>query len=174
MKKLKVQRELLILRHGKSDWRCATNDFKRPLKNRGKRAAQKMGVWLQQQNLMPDYILSSPAERALNTTEKLCTAMGLGVLCIHQDKRLYASEVMTLKQVLAECPESAMRVLLVGHNPELEELLEDLVDQDISAPEDGKLLPTATLARLYLPDNWNKLKSGCAQLHSITRPSSLP
>lgn len=174
MKEAKIPRELLILRHGKSDWNSATDDFNRPLKNRGKRAAQQMGVWLQQQNMIPDYILSSPAVRALNTAEKLCKSMGLGVQSLHTDKRLYASQVATLKRVLAECPDSARRVLLVGHNPELEELLIDLSDQDIRFPDDGKLLPTATLARLYLSNNWNKLSSGCAQLHSITRPSSLP
>ena len=169
-----MHKELLLLRHGKSDWSVATDDFNRPLKKRGKRAAQKMGVWLQQQDLQPDHVLSSPAERALVTSEKLCKAIGLDVQCIHQDQRLYAASPASLKQVLAECPASAQRVLLVGHNPELEALLAELVKDEIVWPEDGKLLPTATLARLIMPDNWTRLDAGCATLASITRPSSLP
>ena len=53
-----AKRELLILRHGKSDWDTGDTDFRRPLKNRGKRAAQRMGVWLWQQELRPDLVIS--------------------------------------------------------------------------------------------------------------------
>ena len=169
-----MAKELLLLRHGKSDWSVATDDFNRPLKNRGKRAARKMGVWLHQQDLKPDYVLCSPAERAVVTAKILCKAMGLGVQCIYQDQRLYAASPESLKQVLMECPASAQRVLLVGHNPELEALLAELVKDEIVWPDDGKLLPTATLARLIMPDNWTRLDAGCAALTSITRPSSLP
>lgn len=59
-----MSKQLLIMRHAKSDWSVNTSDFKRPLKLRGKSAAQHMGIWLLQNNLLPDYILSSPAERA--------------------------------------------------------------------------------------------------------------
>ena len=112
-----MSRKLLVLRHAKSDWSTDTSDFERPLKNRGKRAAQRMGVWLRQQDLIPDYILSSPAERARNTAEKLTKAMGLTAQHVNNDDRLYASELNTLKIVLADIPTDAKQVLLVGHNP---------------------------------------------------------
>ena len=67
-----MTRELLILRHGKSDWEAGTDDFHRPLKDRGKRGAQRVGVWLLQQGLLPDHVVSSPAERAIVTAEKAC------------------------------------------------------------------------------------------------------
>ena len=56
--------ELLLLRHGKSDWSAGTDDLHRPLKNRGKRGAQRIGTWMWQQDLVPDHIISSPATRA--------------------------------------------------------------------------------------------------------------
>jgi len=65
------------------------------------------------------------------------------------------------------------RVLLVGHNPELEDLLIHLAGAD-NLPDTDKLLPTAALARLIMPDNWTHLEAGCAKLLSITNPKSLP
>ena len=99
-----MSRQLLVLRHGKSDWSVDVSDFERPLKKRGKKAAQRMGAWLQQQDLVPDYIMSSPAERALNTAEKLTKAMGLTANQVHYDSRLYVAELKDLQAVLADCP----------------------------------------------------------------------
>jgi phosphohistidine phosphatase len=78
-----------------------------------------------------------------------------------------------LLRVLASCPPFARTVLLVGHNPVLEELLLFLAGDEVQISADGKLLPTAALARLEMPDDWSALDSGCAQLISITRPRNL-
>jgi phosphohistidine phosphatase len=169
-----MSRELMLLRHGKSDWSEQVEDFARPLKDRGKRGAQRMGVWLQQQELMPDLIISSPAERAITTAEKAAKAMGLKARAIAQDRRIYAARVDDLLQVLADVPDKPKRVLLVGHNPGLEDLTEYLEGKSIPLPADGKLLPTATLAVIELPDDWSELKAGDGQLIGITRASSMP
>jgi phosphohistidine phosphatase len=63
--------------------------------------------------------------------------------------------------------------LLIGHNPELESLLVFLNKGRLLSPDDGKLLPTATLAIFAMPDNWNALSKGCGKLLSITRPKDL-
>jgi len=168
-----MKKELLILRHGKSDWNSEGDDFHRPLKNRGKRGAQRLGVWLQQQQLIPDFILSSPAERAITTAEKVCKAMGLSATQIFQDERLYLANIETLKKIIQALPSQAQRVLIVGHNPALEQLVTDLSNQTIEQPEDGKLLPTATLAHFSLNSEWNDLVNHSAELHSITRASAL-
>jgi phosphohistidine phosphatase len=112
-----MTRELLILRHGKSDWEAGTDDFHRPLKDRGKRGAQRVGIWLLLQGLLPDHVVSSPAERAIVTAEKACKAMGLGSRQIHREKAVYEAMTGDLLQVLAGCPGNAQRVMLVGHNP---------------------------------------------------------
>ncbi len=169
-----MSRELLLLRHGKSDWGVDVDDYQRPLKNRGKRGAQRIGAWLQQQELIPDFIISSPAERALGTAQKCCKAMGIGAKQIHHDERVYLATLKQLLKVLAECPTAAQRVLLVGHNPGLELLLEYLSDAPIEVPEDGKLMPTATLAQLAMPEDWRKLESGQAKLLQLTRAIDLP
>lgn len=169
-----MTRELLLLRHGKSDWDSGDDDFNRPLKDRGKRGAQRIGVWLAQQHLTPDLVVASPAERALVTAQKTCKAMGNGDEGIQRDKRIYAAEIDDLLAVLGDCPQDAGRVMLVGHNPGLEELLVWLANEVVPVPEDGKLLPTATLARLQMPVDWRALVAGCARLDSITRSGTLP
>jgi len=168
-----MSRELWLLRHGKSDRNLAMDDFDRPLKKRGKRAVQRIGEWLNQQRLIADWIVSSPAKRAVTTAKIVQKAIAVEGVRIMQDKRLYQEGFERLKTVLAECPLEARRVLLVGHNPELEDLLINLVGA-ANLPDADKLLPTAALARLIMPDDWTHLDAGCAKLLSITCAKSLP
>ena len=121
-----MPRELILLRHGKSDWNTDTDDFNRPLKDRGKRGAQRIGVWLAQQELIPDLIMTSPAERALVTAQKCCKAMGMGSDDVNTDRAIYLATRQELLDALATCPSDAHRVMLVGHNPGVEDLLEYL------------------------------------------------
>jgi phosphohistidine phosphatase len=169
-----MPRELLLLRHARSDWGVSCDDFHRPLQTSGKRDAQRLGNWLMQQHLVPDHVVSSPAERASATAAKVCKTMAIGTRAIHLEERLYEAGLEELRGVLVDCPQQARRVLLVGHNPGLEKLLAFLLPKKIPAGKDGKTLPTATLARLGMPDDWSRLGPGCASLAGTTRPSSLP
>ncbi len=168
-----MNKQLLILRHGKSDWDVKTDDFSRPLVKRGKRGAELLGIWALQQNLVPDFILSSPATRALATAQRFCHTLGMSERSIYTDIAIYAANAATLKALINDCPAQAQRVLLVGHNPGLEHLLQDLVREPLLAADDGKILPTATLAHLTVGEHWSQTGSGCAHLHSLTRAASL-
>ena len=169
-----MQRELLLLRHGKSDWNTGADDFHRPLKLHGKLTAQRVGNWLMRQGLVPDHVVSSPAERACATAAKVCKTLGTGMRAIHMDERLYETHLDDLLTLLADCPVRARRVLLVGHNPGLEELLAYLTANGIAADQKGKLMSTATLARLVMPDDWHRLAAGCGEFAGFTRPAALP
>lgn len=168
-----MTRELYLLRHAKSDRSLEVEDFDRPLKKRGKRNAEQIGVYLQHHHLLPDLILSSPAKRAISTAKRVRTASGHKDIVIQQDMRLYASSVECLKMVLSKCSSHYQRILLVGHNPELEELLIDLVGAR-QVPTINKLLPTAALARLTMPSDWTQLQPQCAELVNIIYARSLP
>ncbi len=169
-----MPRELLILRHAKSDWNTgALADFQRPLARRGKNDAPKVGAWLYREGLVPEHVVSSPAERARKTAEIVCKRLDYKKKNIVFDNQVYAAEVPGLLDVLARCPAAASIILLIGHNPGLEDLLRHLVGSELEIPKDGKLLPTATVARLEMPDDWQQLELGCAQLVSLTRPKSL-
>lgn len=169
-----MSRELLILRHAKSDWSSPGRaDFDRPLARRGKRDAPLVGAWLYREGLVPACIVSSPAVRARETALKVCKALDFKKKRIVWDAEVYEAGLTELLGVLGRCPADAPTVLLVGHNPGLELLIAHLTGGDHADPEDGKLLPTATLARLEMPDDWTRLEPGCAVLVSILRPKGL-
>lgn len=169
-----MSRRLLILRHAKSAWDTdAPTDFERPLAKRGKRDAPRIGSWLHEQGLAPDYVVSSPAKRAKQTTLKACRALGVKKEQVQWDERIYEAGVGALLGVLADAPTAAKTVMLVGHNPGLEDLTKHLGGADVTVAEDGKLLPTATVANLEMPDDWSRLTRGAGRLVQITRPRSL-
>jgi len=170
-----MPRHLLLLRHAKSDWDTgAAEDFERPLARRGEKDARRMGQWMHREGLLPDYVISSPAIRARETSYRVCRELGISKNDIHFDRRIYEADVTTLLAVLADCPQGRNTIMLVGHNPGLEELLTWLWGEKAALPEDGKLLPTATLARLRMPRDWAQLERGCGRMIVLTRPRSLP
>jgi phosphohistidine phosphatase len=169
-----MPRELLILRHAKSDWDSgAASDFERPLAKRGKKDAPKVGEWLYREGMIPRLVLSSPAQRARDTALKVCKCLDLPKKDIVWDADIYEADLTALLGVLARVPADVQAVLLVGHNPGLEELLRYLAGSDIDEPQDGKLLPTATLARLEMPDDWTALVPGSASLLAVVRPRNI-
>lgn len=169
-----MPRELLILRHAKSDWGdSAARDFDRPLAKRGKADAPRIGAWLYREGLVPDHVVSSPAQRARQTTSRVCKTMEFKAGRVVWDQALYEANVPTLLEVLGRCPATARLVLLVGHNPGLEDLIRHLAGDEVEEPADGKLLPTAAVARIEMPEDWDRLEAGCGQLVGITRPKAL-
>jgi phosphohistidine phosphatase len=163
-----MTRELLLLRHGKAQKCKRGSDFDRPIADPGKRGAQRMATWLWRNDLVPDYVISSPAAYALETTRKACKAMGMGPQGIVEDARIYGATSSELLQILGDIPQNTRRVLLVGHNPGLRKLLSYLDG------EQDERLPKAALARLQLPDNWHALAPGCGRSLNQVRPAQLP
>lgn len=167
------QRELLLLRHAKSDHGLGLVDFDRPLNRRGQQAARQMGQWLKGQLADPGLVACSPALRTRETAALLLEAMGHADLAIGWREDIYEASRQQLLDVLAMLPGDATRVLLIGHNPGLEDLLLWLLDGRLAIPEGVKLLPTATLAWLDLPQDWRLLEPGCASLRCLQRPGEL-
>ncbi len=168
-----MTRELLLLRHGKSDWSVDVDDFQRPLKKRGKRGAQVIGEWLLKHQYIPDLIISSPAVRAKATAQICSQILSIPDSEIQYDKRIYEARVDTLLELIAYLPNHIQRIMLIGHNPGFESLLLHLLNHEIDIPANGKLLPTAALAILEIPDQWQSLESGNVKLKHILYPKQL-
>ena len=165
-----MTRELLVLRHGKSDWVAGVPDFERPLAPRGRKAAKRIGRRLREQALLPDLVVSSPATRARQTAERVCRFAGLEASCIEWEPAIYEAELDTLLQVLSLVPARAARVMIIGHNPGFEELVRYLGADSVAQWDDENLMPTAALARLAMPVSWADLGPGSARCVSLTRP----
>ena len=160
-------RELLLLRHAKASRTGAASDFDRPLTRRGRRDAPRIARWMKTHDLVPDCVVASPAHRARETMELVADELGLPGGDVRWDERVYEAEVETLLRVLADCPGGARRVLLVGHNPGLEDLVRHLGGATVREPEKGKFLPTCALARLRVEPPWADLRAGAAALVGI-------
>ncbi len=162
-----MTRELLILRHGKADAWTGGKDFDRPLTNGGKRDVQRVGVWLQGRDALPDATVTSPAERAQTTAEKCLKAGGGNTNGMTTDGRVYEASRDTLLDVLAGFPDGPGRLMLVGHNPGVEALASHL-----SGIPAG--MAPGFLVRLEMPDDWSDLKRNAATLMEIVNPDDLP
>lgn len=168
------QRQLLILRHAKSSWdNPAERDVDRPLNRRGEKDAPRMGKWMRHSGLVPDHVVASPARRAEQTAKAVAKALGIKPKRIHWEPRIYEASVARLLEVLAEVPEDRESVLLVGHNPGLEELVTYLAGTDALPEPPASLMKTCTLATLTLPADWRELAPGCAELVGVQQPKAL-
>jgi len=167
-----MSRHLLILRHAKSAWDTnAPRDFERPLAKRGLRDAPRVGRRLRKQRLVPDYVVSSPAERAKQTAVKVCNELGIKKKKINWNRRIYAGSGRTLLKVVRKTPARVNTLMLVGHNPGVDELLAYLCGAKTKIPKYAEPLPTAAVAHLEIPADWKKLKTGSARLAAIARPT---
>ena len=159
---------LLLLRHAKSSWKDSDlGDHERPLNKRGKKDAPRMGTLLKDEGLLPDLILSSSAKRCRKTADHVIHTSGYrGETRITGE--LYEANAAKLRQALAGLDDSVSRVLLIAHNPGMEELLEPLA---------GAYTPlsTAALAQVELSiDRWGELTSETpGKLIQIWQPREL-
>ena len=168
-----MSRMLWVLRHGKSSWKDpALRDEDRPLAKRGRRDVPRVAAWLRERGVVPDAVVSSPAKRAWQTAERFCGALGCDV-DVRYDERVYAATCDALLEVLADAPSRARHVLLVGHNPGLEELVEVLCGSPTPSSPDEKMLPTAALVGVDLPDDWRALRREAGRMCWLVRPRSL-
>lgn len=132
---------LLILRHAKSSWKFSDlSDHDRPLNRRGKRDAPRMGKILKERELVPDLVISSSATRAKDTASAVAKHSGYKGRRIKFES-LYAAEPAAYLAVLRELDDNYQRVLIVGHNPGVEELVEMLTGEI-------HIIPTCTLAQV--------------------------
>jgi phosphohistidine phosphatase len=136
---------ILLLRHGKSDWSKPLDDFYRPLKKRGRLAAEHIAGWMMGNSYIPDLILFSPATRAADTAFIVKTHLSNGTTNIVSQsvEELYDASMLTLDQVVKNALEISGTTLIVGHNPSIESFVSSLSHE---IPKVSKLMPTCALA----------------------------
>ena len=149
-------KRLLILRHAKSSWADSSlSDWQRPLNERGRLDAPRAGQWLRERSLVPEIIITSDAVRARTTAEAVAEATGYSQEII-VEPTLYHGKPTDLLAVLRGVRSEARTVLVVGHNPGLEELVQQLTGE-------GCDLPTAALVHIAMAvDGWSEVTTGTA------------
>lgn len=169
-------KHLLVLRHAKASPDSSSGrDFDRPLTGLGHRAAAAIGRTLKAGDHRLDAVLSSPAARAVETVAHV-TPGAASPLAPRLDRRLYNAPPETLLEVIGEVDGAIETLLIVGHNPGLQQLILELADDDSSGlrAQVGSNFPTATLAELRLSiDHWDEAGPGCGRLLTLLRPGDL-
>ena len=160
-------KKLLLLRHAKSSWDDAgLADFDRPLNGRGRKAAPLVGHLLRERQLRPDLVISSPAARARETVALVLEASGIKTE-LRYDERIYEATTARLLEVISEVEDEKQEVMLVGHNPGFENLLERLTGESLR-------VPTAALALIALDaDKWNEAGARGGRLEWLVKPKEL-
>jgi phosphohistidine phosphatase len=167
-------RTLFLLRHAKSDWGDpAFGDFERPLNARGRKAALAVGRELRRLGLAAERILASPAARVVETLEGVADGYGAR-MAVDYDRRLYLAPAETLLDFVRAADDADDRLLIVGHNPGMEQLALRLARGGTLRDQLAAKYPTGALAQISLPAaHWREVEPGSGTLDRFLRPRDL-
>jgi len=162
-----LMKTLLLLRHAKAENDApGLTDLERALNERGEKEARSIGTFIKQQNLKLDLVLCSTAVRARQTAELVLAAAQLTASVLY-DRRIYEASPEGLSEVITEVEDGMSTVLLVGHNPVMEEFLRALTDQT-------EPMTTGTLVKIdFDTDAWSGVVQDQGSLVWIQRPQAL-
>lgn len=165
---------LYIMRHAKSDWsKEGTSDYNRPINKRGRKNAAKIGQWMTDNKYIPQQVISSPAVRAKQTTELLVEQLtNKKPDKIIFDKDLYLASLDTLIECIDDYKNDLNSLMLVAHNPGLEQLLHYLTRHTTKTRQDMSVT-TANLMIFSYPDKAANIKLEKGNLLEFIKPREL-
>ena len=161
-----MAKQLLLVRHGKSDWGNADlKDFDRPLNKRGKENAPEMAERLLRRDFKLDLMVSSPAKRAKSTAKYFAEAYG--VEHITYEESIYEANTTALLKVVNGLNDDADTVIMFGHNPGFTDFTNELSDTDIYN------IPTAGMVLVSFPfESWKMVSRGTGELVFFDYPKN--
>jgi phosphohistidine phosphatase len=165
---------LYVLRHAKSDWGDESlRDFDRPLNHRGRKAAKAVGHEMRDRGIRPDLVIASPAVRAKETLERVIDGFG-EELRATEDRRIYEASTGTLMEIVRGAPDDSDHLMILGHNPGFQNLVELLTEPSALHEEAGEKFPTGALAEIRFPvDRWSEIAPYTGQLEDLIKPRDL-
>jgi phosphohistidine phosphatase len=166
-------KRLYLLRHAKSSWKdSGLPDHDRPLAGRGRRAAKAMARHMREHGIAPELVLCSTARRARETLDRIEPALGSPTVQVESD--LYAASAPALLDRLRGVPDTVWSVMVIGHNPGLQELALELARPASAASELAAKYPTGALVTLaFDASSWQELDRDTAELVELVRPRDL-
>jgi phosphohistidine phosphatase len=157
-----MQRHLVLLRHAKSAWPDGVSDHRRPLTDRGRRDATAAGGWLREHVPALDAVVLSPAERTRETWALVAAELDPPPAA-REDDRIYGAPPVVLLDVVDDLPDEAATVLLIGHNPGLQDVVTLLSGEK-------REMKTASVAVLGWTGEWTVTGGGLATLEQHATP----
>lgn len=159
------QKQIMLLRHAKAEPGTLGGDFNRKLTSNGCADATSLGKKLLELRLLPQLIFSSTAKRAAQTSDLVCEQLAIDSDTVQFDDRFYMADVGIFLSQLHRINKRFSRVMIVAHNPSLEDLIDYLATAvfDSDQPSGKRMLP-ATLVMLEFDGEWEDLKAHSCQL----------
>ena len=168
---------IYLPRHAKSSWNSGVvKDFDRPLNNRGQNDAIKMAEEMYRLSWSPEKIIASPAIRVKQTCKVYCEILNYPVENVEWNSEIYAAYTITLLHILTSLEEATKSVMLIGHNPAMEDLLVHLCGNTKvreQQQKDGKILTTANVVKLTTNAEWKDLVMDELHLAKLLRPKEI-
>ena len=162
-------RVLHLLRHAKSSWDDqGLADHDRPLASRGRKAAKRIAKHLRSEGIAPSLVLCSSSRRTRETLERIRPD---GDVQIERD--LYGASAPELLERLRRVPDTTESVMLIGHNPAIQDLTLELAGRGDRLEDVERKFPTCALATLELSNGWSELEAGSAELVGFVGPKDL-
>jgi phosphohistidine phosphatase len=166
-------RRLFLLRHAKSSWEDpGLDDHDRPLAPRGRRAAKLIAEHLRRERTSPELVLCSSARRTRETLERILSSLGEEVP-VEIERELYAASEKRLLERLRAVDDRVESVMLIGHNPGVEQLALTVAGSGEKLEAIRRKYPTGALATLELSGRWRELGPGSAELTDFVTPKKL-
>ena len=160
-------KNLFLLRHAKSSWdNAALADFDRPLSKRGISNAILLSEHIQKHNITFDLVLSSPSERTQSTLDLVLSSLDHFPTTTLKES-IYHASPLSLTQLIKEQDDAINNLLIIGHNPGLHILIEQLTNQSIVK------FPTCAFAKITNFNHWKDIDTGILNLESLITPKEL-
>lgn len=157
--------QLLLLRHGKSDWNASFgSDHERPINERGRRESKAIGTYLSESGVLPDRVLCSTAIRTRETLACVVESAGWKDVPVEYVDSLYLAAVSTARRVINSHADETSILMVIGHEPTMSGLVRELSGSEVE-------MRTATLAMMRTPTG--HAESGAIRLLSVVNPKSL-
>jgi phosphohistidine phosphatase len=161
---------LILTRHAKSDWDDPMlDDHERPLNGRGRRSADAIGKWLNENGFRPDEVLCSTAVRTRETWERMAPALGGAEIALRLEQRLYHAGPQEILDVLRGA--AGKTVLVLGHNPGIGIAAANLAAEPADHLRFMDYPTTATTVFRFDIDDWTQAdwRSGTVQAFVVPR-----
>ena len=161
---------ITLMRHAKSSWDNALlSDMSRPIIQKGIDRTHKMIEHLKKQAFSPDFILTSPAVRAMETAQMMADALGIKSDCFREEPNIYSAHDDVFYDVCFDLPESSSHVLIVGHNPDISGFARKFAGTTID------FLPTSGMASIeFEAERWEALPVSKHKVKFVLFPKTLP
>jgi phosphohistidine phosphatase len=165
----KNDKQIFFLRHAKSSWKYPDlHDYDRPLNDRGKENAPKMGRKLKKLGVQPDLIISSPANRAVTTARIVCEKIEYPLHKLKLEDKIYMASARQLLNIIQELDDKYQQVMIIGHEPAFSQVIEILCKNRLEK------FPTCAAIQISLQtQKWSEVKEGTGKIIFFEYPKKI-